>query len=153
MIWPPRARRARLPAATDAVPRDFNRPFATQIELRAGDLDSPLASDHRARSVWQFVQSLDLAVLHAGIRAVEGRPDRPPSDPAIVVACCGCMPRWMAWARHASWRGCATAMTPTAGCAGAESTTTRSATSEFSRPLGWTSRSRAAWPHCWRRAR
>lgn len=57
-----------------------------QVELRACDLESLLAPDHPARSVWQFVQSLDLSALHRGIRAVEGRPGRPPIDPAILVA-------------------------------------------------------------------
>jgi transposase len=57
-----------------------------QVELRACDLESLLAPDHRARSVWQFVQSLQLAALHEGIRAVQGRPGRPPIDPAILVA-------------------------------------------------------------------
>lgn len=57
-----------------------------QVELRACDLESLIAPEHRARSVWQFVQSLDLSELHKGIRAVEGRPGRPPIDPAILVA-------------------------------------------------------------------
>lgn len=54
--------------------------------MRACDLDSLIAPEHLARSVWQFVQSLDLGELHKGIRAVEGRPGRPPIDPAILVA-------------------------------------------------------------------
>lgn len=56
------------------------------VELRACDLDSLIAPEHLARSVWRFVQSLDLGELHKGIRAVEGRPGRPPIDPAILVA-------------------------------------------------------------------
>lgn len=57
-----------------------------QIELRACDLDSLLGSDHAARTVWAFVQSLDLAALHAKIKAVEHGAGRPAIDPAIVVA-------------------------------------------------------------------
>lgn len=68
-----------------AAPR-LQQAVRDQVELRACDLESLLAPDHRARSVWQFVQSLDLAELHKSIRAVEGRPGRPPIDPAILVA-------------------------------------------------------------------
>ena len=61
-------------------------PQRDQIELRACDLDSLLPPDHSARTVWAFVQSLDLAPLHAGIKAVEGAAGRPAIDPAILVA-------------------------------------------------------------------
>jgi|APIni6443716594_1056825.scaffolds.fasta_scaffold38433_2 transposase len=57
-----------------------------QIELRACDLDSLLGSDHAARTVWAFVQSLDLGPLHAKIKAVEHAAGRPAIDPAILVA-------------------------------------------------------------------
>jgi transposase len=57
-----------------------------QIELRACDLDSLLGGDHAARTVWAFVQSLDLEPLHARIKAVEGVAGRPAIDPAILVA-------------------------------------------------------------------
>jgi transposase len=57
-----------------------------QIELRACDLDSLLGGDHAARTVWAFVQSLDLEPLHARIKAVEGAAGRPAIDPAILVA-------------------------------------------------------------------
>jgi len=64
----------------------LQRAVRNQVELRACDLESILAPDHRARAVWQFVQSLDLGALQADIRAVEGAPGRPPIDPAILVA-------------------------------------------------------------------
>lgn len=76
---------SKVVAVERAAPR-LQRALRNQIELRACDLESLLAPDHRARAVWQFVQSLDLAALHQGIRAVEGRPGRPPIDPAILVA-------------------------------------------------------------------
>lgn len=57
-----------------------------QIELRACDLDSLLGADHGARTVWAFVQSLDLGPLHAKIKAVEHAAGRPAIDPAILVA-------------------------------------------------------------------
>ena len=57
-----------------------------QIELRACDLDSLLGADHAGRTVWAFVQSLDLGALHAKIKAVEHAAGRPAIDPAILVA-------------------------------------------------------------------
>ena len=61
-------------------------PQREQIELRACDLDSLLAPDHPARTVWAFVQSLQLAPLYACIKAVQGGAGRPAIDPAILVA-------------------------------------------------------------------
>jgi transposase len=49
-------------------------------------LDDLLTPEHHARTVWQFVQGLDLAPLYARIRSVEGRPGRPATDPPILVA-------------------------------------------------------------------
>lgn len=57
-----------------------------QIELRACDLDSLLGAEHAARTVWAFVQSLDLGPLQAKIKAVECGAGRPAIDPAILVA-------------------------------------------------------------------
>ena len=102
------------PAVKVGVPR-LMTPQRDQIELRACDLDSLLAAGHAARTVWVFVQSLDLAPLHARIRSREGSAGRPAIDPVILVAL------WL-WAtvdgvaRPARWTGCASATTPTAGC-------------------------------------
>jgi hypothetical protein len=61
-------------------------PQRSQVELRAVDLESLLAHDHPARSVWAFVQSMDLAPLYARIKSVAGRGGAPAIDPAILVA-------------------------------------------------------------------
>jgi transposase len=50
------------------------------------DLESQLATDHRARVVWAFVTRLDLSALYDRIRAREGLPGRPPPDPQIFLA-------------------------------------------------------------------
>jgi len=50
------------------------------------DLDVLIASDHRARIVMSFVESLELSPLYAAIKAREGEPGRPPSDPAVLLA-------------------------------------------------------------------
>jgi transposase len=81
----PAAPRARAEAPKTGVARVMAAQ-RDQIELRACDLDSLLGGDHAARTVWQFVQSLDLEPLHARIKAVEGAAGRPAIDPAILVA-------------------------------------------------------------------
>ena len=50
------------------------------------DLEGFLPSDHRARIVVGFVESLDLAALYAAIKSRQGAPGRPPPDPAILLA-------------------------------------------------------------------
>jgi transposase len=50
------------------------------------DLEALLPSDHRARIVMGFVESLDLSALYEGIKSREGEPGRPPPDPAVLLA-------------------------------------------------------------------
>jgi hypothetical protein len=49
-------------------------------------LEDLVAPEHLARTVWQFVQGLDLTPLLETIRSVEGRPGQPAIDPQIWVA-------------------------------------------------------------------
>lgn len=79
------AARAAQPAKTAGAARVMT-PQRNQIELRAVDLESVLAPDHPARTVWAFVQSMDLAPLYARIKSVAGRGGAPAIDPAILVA-------------------------------------------------------------------
>ncbi|MBF0305484.1 MAG: IS1182 family transposase [Alphaproteobacteria bacterium] len=64
----------------------FRQVDRSQLRWDMVDLDSQIPSDHRARVVWAFVVSLDLADLYASIRAQEGGPGRPPADPRILLA-------------------------------------------------------------------
>jgi transposase len=57
-----------------------------QIVLEPMPLDNLLEDEHQARLVWQFVGGLDLSPLLDRIKAVEGRPGRPPADPALLVS-------------------------------------------------------------------
>jgi transposase len=57
-----------------------------QLGWQAVDIDGLIPLDHRARAVWEYVESLDLSAFEEGIRAVEGRAGRPAIDPAILVA-------------------------------------------------------------------
>jgi transposase len=62
------------------------RPDRQQLYWDLIDLEALLAADHRARMVWAFVESLDLAAFYDAIKAREGEPGRPPADPAVVLA-------------------------------------------------------------------
>lgn len=68
-----------------ATPR-LNTPNRRQVELRPVDLEGLLPSDHAARAVWSFVESLDLSALLDAIRSVEGNAGRPATDPRIFLA-------------------------------------------------------------------
>jgi transposase len=73
------------PARAGGAPRVLS-PQRNQVELRPVDLQSLLTHDHPARTVWAFVQALDLAPLYARIKSVAGRGGAPAIDPAILVA-------------------------------------------------------------------
>src|SRR5208283_5456533 len=71
--------------ASVALPR-LRTANRRQVALRAVNLDSLVAQEHRVRLVWSFVEGLDLAALYGTIKAVEGRPGHPPADPRILLA-------------------------------------------------------------------
>jgi len=62
------------------------RPERFQIEMRCLSLDQLLDPQHRARIVWQYVESLDLSELYTAIQAVEGGVGRDAVDPQIPFA-------------------------------------------------------------------
>lgn len=57
-----------------------------QVAMRLASLDELLPAEHRARLVWELVQSYDLSAFYAGIEAVEGEPGHPAIDPALLLA-------------------------------------------------------------------
>ncbi len=64
----------------------YKRAERCQVEMRTLSLDQMLSPDHRARTVWQFVEKLDLSPLYDRIKAVEGHVGRDPVDPRILTA-------------------------------------------------------------------
>jgi len=64
----------------------FIRADRTQTQWDFVDLEALVPSDHRARIVMSFVDSLDLSRLYEAIKAREGEPGRPPPDPAVLLA-------------------------------------------------------------------
>ncbi len=62
------------------------QPNRSQIELRASDLESLLAEDHRARLVWGYVMHQDLSKLFEAVKARGSNAGRAAIDPRILFA-------------------------------------------------------------------
>lgn len=58
----------------------------SQIELRPMDLESLIAADHPARSIWEAIETLDLSKFYEPIKAVEHNSGRPATDPKVLIA-------------------------------------------------------------------
>lgn len=70
---------------TSATAR-VDRPQRCQVEMQLFSLDQLLASDHRARVVWTFVQSLNLEPLYEDIQVTGNQAGRTAIAPEILVA-------------------------------------------------------------------
>jgi transposase len=57
-----------------------------EVVVPAMRLEDLLTPEHHARTVWRFVEGLDLTSLLDAIHAVEGGPGRPATDPRILMA-------------------------------------------------------------------
>jgi transposase len=79
------AARARAASKRQGAPRVLE-PNRAQIELRASDLESLLAEDHRARLVWGYVERQDLSALFDAIKARGAAPGRRAIDPRVLFA-------------------------------------------------------------------
>jgi len=66
--------------------RRVSWPERSQVEMRFHSLNQLLPQDHRARTVWAFVQSLDLAPLYARIEVSPHTSGRSAIAPEILVA-------------------------------------------------------------------
>jgi len=64
----------------------LRRPVRNQVEMIARDLDSMIGENHPVRSIWEFLDRLDLSAFYHSIRAVLDRPGRPASDPQVLLA-------------------------------------------------------------------
>ena len=72
-----------VPPLAPGTPR-FQVPDRLQSECLPVALDQLVERDHQVRVVWDFVEKVDLAILHAHIRAFENRPGRPPICPRVL---------------------------------------------------------------------
>lgn len=85
---PARVRQAQEESARkrgQGAPR-LRQPNRAQIELRASDLESLLAEDHRARLVWGYVERQDLSRLFEAVKARGSQAGRTAIDPRILFA-------------------------------------------------------------------
>jgi transposase len=57
----------------------------TQAEMRVCALDTLIPEDHPVRTVWAYVEALDLTDLLGKIKAVEGRAGASATDPRILL--------------------------------------------------------------------
>lgn len=64
----------------------FDRPERTQSEWREFSLEQFIPADHRVRVVWRYVLTLDMSLIEAKYKAVEGNKGRNPVDPRILMA-------------------------------------------------------------------
>jgi transposase len=77
--------KAPTPSASRKTAR-VQMPNRKQLEMRASDLESLIAADHRVRLVWAFVEQLKLDAFYAQIKAVEGGVGRSPIAPEILLS-------------------------------------------------------------------
>ena len=61
-------------------------PVRDQIELRAVDLESLIGADHAARTIWAYVETLDLGALEDTVRARTHTPGQAPVSPRLLLA-------------------------------------------------------------------
>jgi transposase len=64
----------------------LREPQRDQIELRSMDIDSLIGTDHPARTIWAYVEGLDLRELEDAIKSREGRPGHPTISPRLLLA-------------------------------------------------------------------
>lgn len=75
-----------MPADDSVVRARVKLPQRDQVQWRDASLDQLIPRDHRVRSVWAYVDSLDLKPLYRKIQAVEGGVGRDAVDPKILMA-------------------------------------------------------------------
>jgi len=61
-------------------------PVRDHVELVPTDLESLIPEDHQARTVWAFVENLELEPLYRSIKSRQATVGRPATDPAILMA-------------------------------------------------------------------
>lgn len=61
-------------------------PERSQIGMEVAALDDLVSEDHPVRSVWAFVEGLDLSWLHDTVKAREGHAGHPPAAPELMLA-------------------------------------------------------------------
>jgi len=68
------------------APPRLRLPERHQMQIDERSLDQLLPPDHVARTVWAYVEGLDLSAFRARIKAVEGKAGQPTIDPRILLS-------------------------------------------------------------------
>jgi transposase len=74
-----------VPATREGRAR-VQRAERNQVEFRPSCLENLLPDEHRARSIWEALEALDLSGFYVDIDAREGSAGRPAIDPRILIA-------------------------------------------------------------------
>lgn len=82
---PQRIERNETTKSSTAKPR-LKVPVRNQVEIMTKSLDECLPEDHKARSVWAYVEQLDLSSILVKIKSRESVPGAPAIDPRILIA-------------------------------------------------------------------
>jgi transposase len=69
----------------NSVKRRVNSPVRNQVIMRCSSLDDLIPEDHRVRTIWDYVQQLDLSQIFKKIQVVEGGVGRSATDPYILL--------------------------------------------------------------------
>jgi len=62
------------------------RPVRDQVQWLPRSLDACLPQEHPARSIWGFLQGLELSAFYGSIKAVLGHAGHPTTDPQVLLA-------------------------------------------------------------------
>ena len=73
------------PAPRGGKPRVMG-PKRDQVEWRVFDMDALIPEDHRARTLWEAVEQMDLSSFYDAIRSREEGPGRDAYDPMVLLA-------------------------------------------------------------------
>lgn len=84
-LFPLPESKRQLPEHGQGKPR-LERANRQQVAIHYAALDDLLPEDHRARLVWEMVESYDLSRFYARIEAIEGEAGRPAIDPRLLTA-------------------------------------------------------------------
>ena len=58
----------------------------SQLQLMTLDVDSLIASDHKARAIWDLSGTVDLTSFYTNIRSQAGQPGRQHNDPRLLIS-------------------------------------------------------------------
>jgi transposase len=73
-------------AAKPAGAARLREPVRDQVGLRVVDLDALIGPSHPARTIWAYVQALDLRELEEAVRAREHTAGQAPVSPRLLIA-------------------------------------------------------------------